>query len=382
MSLSFICDGMFNNVASTPYFLPLQQKISFFELTNFTRMGITANGIAGSGTSSKIVKGFFRPTYMTAGTAEVGVNGSYANNIAALSVGVLPINGFTLYDSSVSVSYPVVAISSFTPGTTTVWTTGNAHGLSVGDNVRVFSLTSAPQFGGLNMTVTAVGSTTTFTTLLDSTGATTSVGSMQKTGNSAVMGSALYFPQNRVIAKITNANPMVVTTLIPQNYQVGDVCTFDIPAVFGVPQLSAGYNGLPFNATITAVNNAVGTQTVTFGGVDSTNFGVFATNSSATVTNPGHWLLAPGYPFTFPTLVPEGEGNINQIVNVVPQPLPYANQDVLSFARQNQASRGILVGAGDGTASSTTGGLIGSDVCCWYYRAFTSTMSFPDFVGQ
>ena len=40
-------------------------------------------------------------------------------------------------------------------------------------------------------------------------------------------------------------------------------------------------------------------------------------------------------------MVPQGEGNINSFQNfgVTPAPLPYANQDVLSFAKQNIGSR-------------------------------------------
>jgi hypothetical protein len=241
-------------------------------------------------------------------------------------------------------------------------------------------LTSAPQFGGLVMTVTAVGSTTTFTTLLDSTGATTSVGFMQKVGNAYVASRDGQYPDNRVIAKITNANPMVITTLVQQNYYVGDVVTFDIPTIFGIPQLTNSITGLPFQATVIAANNAVGTQTVTLA-IDSTNFGVFAT-SSGSATNPGHWPLSPGYPFGFPEMIPQGEGNINnfQSFGVVPVPLPYANQDVLSFSKQNIGSRGILIGAGDGTASATTGGIIGSSVDVWFWRAYTSQQAFPPVI--
>jgi hypothetical protein len=170
---------------------------------------------------------------------------------------------------------------------------------------------------------------------------------------------------------------MVVTTLVQQNYYVGDVVTFDMPTAFGVPQLTNTISGLPFQATVIAANNAVGTQTVTLA-IDSTNFGVFATNSGSG-SNPGHWPLAASYPFSFPVMVPQGEGNINnfQSFAVTPAPLPYGNQDVLSFARQNQASNGIIVGAGDGTNSATTGGIIGSTVDVWEFRVITSLQEYP-----
>lgn len=367
-----VTTGLFQNVASTPFFIPVHQYISEIRLKNLTMSGVTAGGVAGALTSNRIVDAFWCD-YMGQGVAQISQNGTVSGTLAPLNNGVAPINGFTVYNAATGNSGPVVAIASFTPGTTTVWTTGAAHGLQVGDSVRVYNLTSAPQFGGLVMTVTAVGSTTTFTTLLDSTGATTSVGSMQKVGNYLLPGRSLYYPQNRVIAKMTNANPMVITTLVQQNYFVGDVVTFDMPTVFGVPQLTNTISGLPFQATVIAANNAVGTQTVTLA-VDSTNFGVFASPSNA-----GHWPLSTQYPFTFATMVPQGEGNINnfQSFNVTPSPLPYANQDVLSFAKQNQASNGIIVGAGDGTNSATTGGLIGATVDVWEFRIITSLQEYP-----
>jgi|GEM_PF-828290 len=372
-----ITTGLFKTTAAVPFFIPLHQYISEFRLKNLTRSGITAGGVSGSLTSDRIVEAFWCD-YMTSGIAQIVQNGTVAGTIAPMQNGVAPINGITVYNAATGNSAAAVAISSFTPGTTTVWSTGAVHGLQVGDTVRVYSLTSAPQFGGLVMTVTAVGSTTTFTTLLDSTGATTSVGFMQKIGNYLIQNTSLYYPQNRVIAKITNANPMVVTTLVQQNYYVGDVVTFDIPSVFGIPQLTNTITGLPFQATVISADNTVGTQTVTLA-VDSTAFGVFATTTNPLTTNPTHWPLDGAYPFSFPVMVPQGEGNINnfQSFGVVPAPLPYANQDVLSFARQNTASNGIIVGAGDGTNSATTGGIIGSTTDVWEFRVITSLQQYP-----
>ena len=375
---SQITTGLFQNVASTPYFLAIPNQVDEFHLINLTRSGVTAGGVAGSLTSTRIVEADFFPRYMSAGTALIKQNGTVSGSLAPLNNGALAINGITLFNSSVPSVYAPVAVASFVPGTTTVWTTGAVHGLQVGDNVRVYGLASAPQFGGLNMTVTNIGSTTTFTTLLDSTGATTSVGFIQKTGNAYLPPVNGVYPENRVIAKITNANPMVITTLVQQNYYVGDVVTFDVPSIFGVPQLTNSYSGLPFQATVIAANNAVGTQTVTLA-IDSTNFGVFATSGGA-ASNPGHWPLAAGYPFTFPVMVPQGEGNINnfQAFGVTPAPLPYANQDVLSFAKQNVSSRGVLIGAGSGAvAGAATDGLIGATVDVWQWRAISSSQQYP-----
>jgi hypothetical protein len=370
-----VTTGLFKNVASQPFFIPLHQYVSEVRLKNLTMSGITAGGVSGSLTSDRIVEAFWCD-YMTSGTAQIIQNGTVSGILAPMQNGVAAINGISIFNAaSQNLSAPK-AITAFTPGTTTAWASV-AHGFVVGDTVRVYGLTSAPQFGGLLMTVTAA-SANSFTTLLDSTGATTSVGFAVKVGNYLLPNRSLYYPQNRVIAKITNANPMVVTTLVQQNYYAGDVVTFDIPSVFGIPQLTNSITGLPFQATVISANNALGVQTVTVA-VDSTSFGVFATTGNPTTTNATHWPLAGAYPFSFPVMVPQGEGNINNLSSfgVLPAPLPYGNQDVLSFARQNQASNGIIVGAGDGTNSATTGGLIGATADVWEFRVISSLQEYP-----
>lgn len=365
-----VCTGSFVNVASQPYFLPLHQQINEFRLYNLTRSGVTVGSTTGNLTTNRIVEAYFNPSYMNMGTALIKQNGTVAAGLAPLGNGNLAQNGFQVILDTGFPTQPVVALASFTPGTPTVFTTSTAHGYQVGDTVRIYGLTSAPQFSGLLMTVTAVGSTTTFTTLLNSTGAATSVGSVVKVGNYLLPTTSLYYPQNRVIASMTNANPMVITTLVQQNYFVGDVVTFDVPTVFGVPQLTNQYRGLPVEATVIASNNAVGTQTVTLA-LNSIGFGVFGGTNG--------WPGATSYPFGSPIMVPQGEGNINnfQQFNITPAPLPYANQNVLSFARQNLGSRGILIGAGDGTNATNTGGIIGATADVWSWEAVTAMQTFP-----
>jgi hypothetical protein len=360
-----IVSGTFVNVASTPKYIPIPNQISKFQLWNLTRSGQTALGITGSLTSDRIVEGLFVPSYMASGTGIIKMNGTVAGTIAPYENGVMAINGFSLYDSSIYAQGATFSILSFVPNaTTTVFTTSANHGFQVGDNVRIVNMTSAPQIGGLVMTVTATNGTNTFTTLLDSSNALTSVGSVYKVGNAAIMNKSLYYPQFRAIASVSLANPMVVRTLVQQNYQIGDVVRFQIPTVFGMQQLVSDASGQPLQFTVSAVNNAVGTQSVTFANVDSTAFTAFA------------WAVAARYPYGLPTMVPQGAGNTNQLLGVVPSPLPYANQNILGFATQNQGSRGVLIGAGDGTNSASTGGVIGSTVDSWYWECTTVEQSF------
>lgn len=359
-----ILTGSFINVASTPKFIPITSQINLFRLWNLTRSGVTSQGVAGSLTSDRITYAEFNPNLMTAGTALIKQNGTIAGILAPIQNGYAAINGFTLFDSSVYSQGTTFAISSFTPGTTTVFTTSTNHGFQVGDTVRVWGLTTAPQMGGLLMTVTATNGSNTFTTLFDSSNAVTSVGSVAKIGNYQIQNSSLYYPQVRAIASISKANPMVVKTLVQQNYQIGDVVRFQIPTVFGMQDVVSTSNGLPLEFTVSAVDNTVGTQSVTFANTNSTAFATFA------------WAAAASYPYGLPVMIPQGEGNTNNLIGVTPTPLPYANQDILGFATQNTGQRGILIGAGDGTNSATTGGIIGSTADAWMWECVTSSQTY------
>jgi len=367
-----ITSGTFVNVASTPKFIPLTQQVSKFTLYNLTRSGVTALGVAGSLTSTRIVEAVFIPGVTAQGTALIKQNGMVSGVVAPLNNGVAAIQGITYIDGANRTLGAPVAVASFTPGTTTVFTTGAAHGFIVGDIVRIYGMTTAPEIGGLAMTVTAVGSTTQFTTLLNSSNSLTSVGFVRKIGSSALPPSSLYYPEIRAIAAITQANPMVVTTLVQQNYHIGDVVRFQIPQLpqvgavngYGMNELNTTNHGIVFEATISAVNNAIGTQTVTFANVNSLGFTPFA------------WPGTGFYPISLPVMIPQGEGNTNNLIGVAPTPLPYGNQNVLSFAQQNLGQNGVLIGFGDGTNSATTGGIIGSTVDAWYWECETVDQSF------
>ena len=355
--MTIITSGSFTNVASTPYFLPLNQKVDRFVLTNESKIA--------SYTSGRITNAAWCPILgndvadvdaLTTITGPLNTNAVIRTRLAQ--------NGISVVNGASYVQGPTIAIASFVPGSPTVFTTSTDHGFKVGDNVRIVNLTSAPQMGGVVMTVTAVGSSTTFTTLFDSTNALTSVGSVYKVGNVAYQNSSLYYPQARAIASISKANPMVVKTLVAQNYQVGDVVRFQIPTAFGMQELVSPASGLPVQFTVSAVNNAVGTQSVTFANTDSSSYTAFA------------WAAAASYPYGLPMMIPQGEGNLNNLVGVTPAPLPYGNQDILGFSTQNTARNGILIGAGDGTAAATTGGIIGSTADVWSWVAYPSLQTY------
>jgi hypothetical protein len=105
----------------------------------------------------------------------------------------------------------------------------------------------------------------------------------------------------QMIASITNANPMVVTTTNNSNYNPGMIVTFNIPPSFGMKQL----NGLTAQ-----VINVSGTNVTC--NVNSTNFSTFSYPSP----------LPNAY--TPPTIIPYSSGQ-----PLAPTPLPYGNENSL-----------------------------------------------------
>ena len=124
------------------------------------------------------------------------------------------------------------------------------------------------------------------------------------------MSSVIYYPgysqvqvqenlRVQTIASITNAFPMVVTTVNNHGYVAGMNVTFLIPSQFGMTQL----NGLNVQVLVAATNSL----TIN---LDSSNFSVFSYPSP----------LPSAY--TNPSVIPNSSGGY-----LPPLPLPYGNQD-------------------------------------------------------
>ncbi len=103
----------------------------------------------------------------------------------------------------------------------------------------------------------------------------------------------------QVIASITQANPMVVTTVNDHGYVDGMEVRFNIPFNFGMVQLN--------NISGQIISSSSNTLTIN---IDSTNFTPFAYPSP----------LPSAY--SQPTIFPNSSGPY-----LSPQPLPYGNQD-------------------------------------------------------
>lgn len=148
--------------------------------------------------------------------------------------------------------------------------TATAHGYSVGDRVRAYGTTGMLQIGGMDFTVTAVGSANAFTLgYLDASGfaAAATAGSFRRLPEDGAVE-----PEAQYITKITKAASAVVTLSVTHNYQVGQLVTMTVPAEMGMVEM----NGL--TGKVTAVNSTANTITLD---IDSSGFTTFAFPTSA-----------------------------------------------------------------------------------------------------
>ena len=116
----------------------------------------------------------------------------------------------------------------------------------------------------------------------------------------------------QTILSITNANPMVVTTLNDHGYVAGMMVTFLIPTQFGMVELNK------INAQVISITD----DTLTIN-LDSTNFSIFSYPSP----------LPSAY--TPPSVIPNSSGPYLPI-----QPLPYGNQDSFEGVIYNDGTPG------------------------------------------
>lgn len=132
------------------------------------------------------------------------------------------------------------------------------------------------------------------------------------------MTSIIYYPgyaqivvthnlRVQTILSITNANPMVVTTVMDHDYVAGMMVRFLIPVQFGMVELN--------NVTAQVIQVTNNTLTINF---DSTAFNAFAYPSP----------LPNAY--TPPSIIPNSSGQY-----LPPLPLPYGNQNSFEGVEYN-----------------------------------------------
>lgn len=266
----------------------------------------------------------------------------------ALQIGQIAANaGFVMLDTSGEPLAAEVAVSAIgNTDTTPTITTGSTAGVSNGSIVRLYGIAAGKvQLNGYDFAVNNVMTDTSFdlaAPLATATGAVAATGFYR-----LVKFNPLFYPRHRSIINITSSGQSTVVTMsVPSGYKIGEVLRFVVPTnkVAGVPiygTMAANINGK--QATVTAVNDALGTQTVTVD-LDSSSFGTFA----------------------FPTTAQAAAGRSKALV--VPMGMDTAeaisqSQNILADAVTNEGMIGVQLQAG--TLSPA-----GVDTNVIYWRAF------------
>src|SRR5271170_5570285 len=200
---------------------------------------------------------------------------------------VITSGGFTAIDGGALELGPSILITSITQANPAVVTTGTPHGLTTGDIVGFYNVTGMQQISTLFVVVTVTGAST-FTIQLNTTGfaAPATAGFIRK-----VNKYSNWVPPAIVITNITQANPGVVTTSVPNGYATNDIYRLILPQIAGLATAAWGMSQLnEVQVTITVL-----TPTTFSVGIDTTAFTAFNFPPSGNV------------PFSFPEVIPVGE---------------------------------------------------------------------------
>ena len=236
----------------------------------------------------------------------------------------VPVNGFTLADTSGNPMGGSVALTGITNGNPPQVNTASTAGLIAGDVVRIFNTVGAQQLGGMDFTINTVVANTSFLLrwMAQIANANPGAGTYRK-----VNWQSIFYPRNRYISAITQAASAVVTMTVTHGFTVGQEVRFKVPSEYGMTQID-GLTG-----TITAISAANNTITVD---INSTAFTAFAFPLSA--------VGAAG--FTQAQVVPVGEAADGA----------YAN--LLDDATENVSLIGMTLAAGTRSPAGSNGNVI------------------------
>lgn len=306
--------------------LVLRGQLDSIEVWNATELA-AANASRGTN--------YYWQLGMAANNGVVYLRNAAATAINATTSAALAVPGFTVVDSSVTT--PGAAIATTDIGTVAHRVlTANTTGLSVGSIVRLYNMTGAHEFDGMDYTVTAVNAGVSF----DMAYTPVTVAAAAAGVYRLIPNDTLYYPRNRYITSISQAAQAVVVMTVTHNYQIGQQVRFYVDAMYGMTQI----NGLTGN--IVAVNT--GTNSITVD-IDTTGFTAFAWPLTAVAAATAH---------TLPQVVPVGEDTATALAATPPA-------DILTDATINTGYTGIVLGAGITSPAGSNGDVI-------YWRATSS----------
>lgn len=190
--------------------------------------------------------------------------------VNAITVG----NGFYYVDTTEeglgAANTTITAISTATPPLVSL---GSTTGLVNGDVVRLYGITGARQFAGIDFEIGNLVVDTQFElTYAPTLGVAGTTASLREIFYKPSIPGTAATPRPRYITAITQAASAVITLSVTHGYEVGSVMRMDVPVAYGMRKM----NGL--SVTITAVDRVNNTVTVN---VDSTGFTAFVFPTAA-----------------------------------------------------------------------------------------------------
>lgn len=291
---------------------------------------------------------------------------SFPWNVAADYVASAGISTFGLLgpvNAGLSLQYgPQKQIASIAKASPTVVTTASPHGYSVGQVVILEGLyqsptTGMPQMAGLPFVITAVGSTTTFTVLWNSSQSnyTALSGSPAGAFVRQVLFPANYLPSQLVVSALSLGALTTVTTTTNHNLVVGQEIAFRVPFQWGTTQLNSLPNNLVPGSPVYGYVTSVTSNTVFVCSFNSSGYTTFNSNPTVAQTigltpaqvvpvgdvNSGGWPYTGGSLYPSPQF-PTFSGGVATV-----------NGPAIQGAFVNNTAQGFMVGLGVGAAAAT-----------------------------
>lgn len=268
----------------------------------------------------------------------------------------------------------------------TVVTTTAAHGYQVGDTVIMYGIAlgttnNMQLLNGVPFTITAVGSTTTFSVKWDSSGSNYATVSPTSAFVKKVLFPFLYLPQDNIVTAITLGATTTIATSMYSNMEVGQEVAFRVPNFWGTTQL----NSLP-NVFIPGSPIYGYVQSIT----DNWTFVVNINSSAFTAfTNNGTMTASTLIGLTYPQVVAVGDLNTGGLsysggalyqspqFPISTNRVSTINGPAIKGAFVNNTSQGFTIGAGLGAVITASTGTLIANTNQVYWHAYSHDYGNP-----
>ncbi len=279
---SFIGSGIYTNAASAlPISIPLNDKPDFFEVRDLTNWG--ANG-AGSFTAVPALQSWICLQGMANGSYKQMGQVAVATTAASTQLTSGTVNGFTFIDNSNPPTFSINSTVTAINHTTWVVSMTDTHtqNLQVGDIVRLINPTGMQQAGGITAQITAVTLDTSITLGYIATAVTNGANFTADATTAKILKyyPQQFYPKELQVMEITQATQAKVYFARPNTFTPGEIVDFNIPATYGMTQLTFR-TSLPGGAPrVLVVTNTATESSITLD-IDTTGFTAFAYPTSA-----------------------------------------------------------------------------------------------------